>query len=126
MQAAEKLCIAPRRETHIVAAHQFTDQMVSMPIRPRPGVVPPCTASMIGLARLAIGQRRQCLSLLNSISRIVTFHVFTLHCPVPIHQRSPSRVPSSGRNRSAIASRARKIRERTVPIGQFITLLISS
>ena len=35
-------------------------------------------------------------------------------------------VPNSGRSSAAIASRARKIRERTVPIGQFITLAISS
>ena len=41
------------------------------------------------------------------------------------HLRSLS-VPKSGRNCSAIASRARKIRERTVPTGQFITLAISS
>src|SRR5208283_6232084 len=41
------------------------------------------------------------------------------------HLRSLS-VPSSGRSSAAIASRARKIRERTVPIGQFITLAISS
>ena len=41
------------------------------------------------------------------------------------HLRSFS-VPSSGRSSAAIASRARKIRERTVPIGQFITLAISS
>ena len=42
------------------------------------------------------------------------------------HQRSPSRVSSSGRSRVAIASRARKIRDRTVPIGQFISSAISS
>ena len=37
-----------------------------------------------------------------------------------------SSVPSIGRNSAAIDSRARKIRERTVPIGQFITAAISS
>ena len=36
------------------------------------------------------------------------------------------RVPSNGRSCSAIASRARKMRERTVPIGQSITLAMSS
>jgi hypothetical protein len=36
------------------------------------------------------------------------------------------RVSSSGRNRAAIASRALKIRDRTVPIGQFMMLAISS
>src|SRR5439155_24205122 len=41
------------------------------------------------------------------------------------HLRSLS-VPSSGRSSAAIASRARKSRERTVPIGQFIKLAISS
>ena len=41
------------------------------------------------------------------------------------HLRSFS-VPKSGRSSAAIASRARKIRERTVPTGQFITLAISS
>jgi len=54
---------------------------------------------------------------------------FTVHQPgnllVHHHLRSLS-VPSSGRNSAAIASRARKIRERTVPTGQFITLAISS
>jgi hypothetical protein len=35
-------------------------------------------------------------------------------------------VPSSGRNSAAIDSRARKMRDRTVPIGQFITFAISS
>jgi hypothetical protein len=34
--------------------------------------------------------------------------------------------PKSGRSSAAIASRALNIRERTVPIGQFITLAISS
>jgi len=43
-----------------------------------------------------------------------------------VHQRSPSRVPSKGRSRVAIASRALKIRDRTVPIGQFINSAISS
>ena len=38
----------------------------------------------------------------------------------------PSRVSSSGRSLAAIASRARKIRDRTVPIGQFINSAISS
>jgi hypothetical protein len=42
------------------------------------------------------------------------------------HHRSPSRVSSSGRSRAAIASRALKIRERTVPIGQFMSWAISS
>jgi len=36
------------------------------------------------------------------------------------------RVPSKGRNCSAIASRALKIRERTVPIGQSMTFAMSS
>ena len=44
----------------------------------------------------------------------------------PDYQRSPSRVSSSGRSRAAMASRALKIRERTVPIGQFISSAISS
>ncbi len=35
-------------------------------------------------------------------------------------------VPSNGRNSEAIDSRARKMRERTVPIGQFIAAAMSS
>lgn len=42
------------------------------------------------------------------------------------YHRLPSAVPSKGRNFSAIASRARKIRERTVPIGHSIASAISS
>lgn len=41
------------------------------------------------------------------------------------HLRS-TEVSSNGRNFSATASRARKMRERTVPIGQLITTAISS
>ena len=42
------------------------------------------------------------------------------------YQRVPSRVSSKGRSRAAMASRARKMRERTVPMGQFMTSAISS
>ncbi len=42
------------------------------------------------------------------------------------YHRLPSAVPSKGRNFSAIASRARNIRERTVPIGHSIASAISS
>lgn len=48
--------------------------------------------------------------------------VFFLH----IHQRLSGAVSSKGRNLPATASRARKMRERTVPIGQFMTPAISS
>ncbi len=42
------------------------------------------------------------------------------------YQRLSGLISSRGRNFAATASRARKIRERTVPIGQFITWAISS
>lgn len=58
------------------------------------------------IKQLAIHQRRNAL-----------FH---------IHHLFFSLVPNSGRKFSAIASRARKMRERTVPIGQPITSAISS
>ena len=44
----------------------------------------------------------------------------------PPHQRLPDWFSSRGLTFAEIASRARKIRERTVPIGQFITSAISS
>ena len=43
-----------------------------------------------------------------------------------LHQRLPDWFSSMGLTLAEIASRARKIRERTVPIGQFITSAISS
>lgn len=46
--------------------------------------------------------------------------------PNVIYQRSPSRVSKRGLRREAMASRARKMRDRTVPMGQFITSEISS
>ena len=45
----------------------------------------------------------------------------------PLTPPPPSpELPARGRRRSAMLSRARKMRERTVPIGQFITVAISS
>ena len=46
---------------------------------------------------------------------------FALH-----HQRRSGAVSSKGRSLPATASRARKMRERTVPIGQFMMPAISS
>ena len=45
-----------------------------------------------------------------------------VHC----HQRRSGAISSSGRSLAATASRARKMRERTVPIGQSIMAAISS
>ena len=42
------------------------------------------------------------------------------------HHLRVASVPSNGRNSAAIDSRARKMRDRTVPMGQFITFAISS
>ena len=42
------------------------------------------------------------------------------------HQRRSGAMSSSGRSLAATASRARKMRERTVPIGQSIMAAISS
>ena len=46
--------------------------------------------------------------------------------PIHLYQRLPVWWLSKGLTLAEIASRARKIRERTVPIGQFITAAISS
>lgn len=46
--------------------------------------------------------------------------------PVRAHQRRSGAMSSRGRSLAATASRARKIRERTVPIGQSMMLAISS
>lgn len=46
--------------------------------------------------------------------------------PMLAHQRRSGAISSSGRNLAATASRARKMRERTVPIGQSMMLAISS
>ena len=94
-----------------------------MPVGARACVVAPGTAGCIGRSGLAVGQGRQRLA---ARIRIVCIHVVELHIHVSHYQRTSSRVPKSGRSLSAIASRARKIRERTVPIGQFITAAISS
>ena len=46
--------------------------------------------------------------------------------PFAFYHRLSLLVPNSGRNRSAIVSRARKILDRTVPMGQFMIVAISS
>lgn len=64
------------------------------------------------------------------------FGLLSVHCPdhaayrttvaLHGHQRRSGAVSSNGRNLSATASRARKMRERTVPIGQSMMPAISS
>ena len=89
-----------------LAAQRIADRVVARP-RGHAGLALQVGADGIQLGRvdLAVDQTRNLL----------------VH-----HHLRFSSVPSSGRNSAAIDSRARKMRDRTVPIGQFITLAISS
>ncbi len=70
--------------------------------------------------QLAIGQGRN-----KFLSLCLVHHITSPH-PAGAYQRLPDWFSSMGLTLAEIASRARKIRERTVPIGQFITSAISS
>ena len=63
---------------------------------------------------------RQCGHLFTNRHRLIHFiHLLT-------YQRLPDWLSSKGLTLAEIASRARKIRDRTVPIGQLMTSAISS
>jgi hypothetical protein len=94
-----------RRET-VRAAQLIADHVIAHPRLHRAiGFEPLATALELDVVELTVHQARNVL----------------VH-----HHLRFSSVPSCGRSSAAIASRARKIRERTVPIGQFITDAISS
>ena len=69
--------------------------------------------------QLPVGQGRQLFALFQ-------FIVHGIHLSVTPYQRLPDCLSSKGLTRCEMASRARKIRERTVPMGQSMAAAISS
>src|SRR5207249_11704502 len=89
-------------------AHAVADQVVDAPALERFALAAQCVDRFTrgALVELAVHQCRCAL--------FPPYHLLSF------------RLPSNGRSCSAIASRARKIRERTVPIGQSMTFAMSS
>ena len=112
--------------------HAFADtgpEIVVHPVTPWPAGEHPGQALSAATALLMTSPTTALLDLDLSLP--------TVNCPdhaanratafvVHAHQRRSGAVSSKGRKRRATASRARKMRERTVPIGQFMMLAISS
>ncbi len=116
-------------------AQNITHQMVKLP-----GSLPVFLCSELqGLRpfvalQLPVGQGRQLFALHQICVHSVTRPISSSHCgrnqerpPKNLtHHRLPDWFSSNGRTRADIASRARKIRDRTVPMGHSIAVAISS
>ena len=127
-QSLQKDPVAPGRAGQVVAAQHVTDQVIGVPAAPCHGAgigVGPCgtAATALRCVGLAIGQGRDLPAWIAHICGGSRVHRSLLGMG---YQRFPSLASMCGRRRSAMASRARKIRERTVPIGQFMASAISS
>lgn len=86
-------------------------------------VLPTATALLMTTTTAALGDLDHCITAVDSADDCFYRTLsFTHAC----YQRLSEATSSKGRNFAATASRARKIRERTVPIGQFIMVAISS
>ena len=112
----ERRGVAARRMA--TRTQHVADQVVGLPGRAQ-FVVDAKLADHLGelvVAQVAIGERGH---LLMDCVCVGSFHS-------PAYQRLPDWLSSKGLTLAEIASRARKIRDRTVPIGQFMTSAISS
>lgn len=85
--------------------------------------LPAATALLMTAATAALGDLDHCIAAVDSADDRLYRTLAFAHAG---YQRLSEATSSKGRNFAATASRARKIRERTVPIGQFIMVAISS
>jgi len=133
-QAGAKRLIVARVGGEILGTKHVADQVPRMPVAAELGVPTPGRARRRRPCRVefTVGKRRQALfrRIVKTVYRHLKLQIYRQRLPNTANRsnyhRSPSRVSSSGRSRAAIASRALKIRDRTVPMGQFISSAISS